>query len=274
MHVFQELFCGDPLYSSKITNTAAKRLAGFALLALLAFAATQWPHASSWAVPVATAPDSAVLEVKCVSLSIQSAGLSATAAGCSAAAGSGTRPQSGYSVEPHSSATADGGSDCQLDCEHAGHAHLDVTALGIQTKESRCLNERLPDNNHAPEAVKEGCFKEQTSYTNHAPEDVVQFHKNFSAARSTTENIQTPLPSGGDGAAASSRPDCCDAKAIEGRGYHSNSSSTPTFLVLNSDIDAATRFLHDLDRGLEVPWLHPMVLAAAALAAVRPPGKA
>ena len=152
---------------------AAKRLAGFALLALLAFAATQWPHASSWAVPVATAPDSAVLEVKCVSLSIQSAGLSATAAGCSAAAGSGTRPQSGYSVEPHSSATADGGSDCQLDCEHAGHAHLDVTALGIQTKESRCLNERLPGNNHAPEAVKEGCFKEQTSYTNHAPEDVV-----------------------------------------------------------------------------------------------------
>ena len=181
---------------------AAKRLARFALLALLAFAATQWPHASSWAVPVATAPDPAVLEVKCVPLSIQSAGLSATAAGCSAAAGSGTRPQSGYSVEPHSSATADGGSDCQLDCERAGHAHLDVTALGIQTKESRCLNERLPDNNHAPEAVKEGCFKEQTSYTNHAPEDVVQFDKNFSA-----------------------------------------------------DIDAATRFLHDLDRGLEVPWL-------------------
>ena len=30
----------------------------------------------------------------------------------SAAAGSGTHPQSGYSVEPHSSATADGGLDC------------------------------------------------------------------------------------------------------------------------------------------------------------------
>ena len=115
---------------------AAKRLAGFALLALLAFAATQWPHVFSWAAPVATAADSAVLEVKCVPLSIQSADLSATAAGCSAAAGSGKRPQSGYSVEPHPSATADGGSDCQLDCERAGHAHLDVTSLGIQTKES------------------------------------------------------------------------------------------------------------------------------------------
>ena len=242
--------------------SAAKRLAGFVLPAPLAFAATQWPHASSWAAPVATAADSAVLKAKCVPLSIQSAGLSATAAGCSAVAGSGTRPQSGYPVEPHPSAPADVGSDCQLDCER------------IQTKESRCFNERLPDNNHAPEAVKEGCFKEQTSYTNHAPEDVVQFDKNFSAARSTTENILTSKPSGEAEAAASSRPDCCDAKAIEGRGYHSNSSSTPTFLVLNSDIDAATRFLHDLDRGLEVPWLHPMVLAAAALAAVRPPGKA
>ena len=116
---------------------ATKRLAGFSLLALLAFAATQWPHdVFSWAAPVATAADSAVLEVKCVPLSIQSADLSATAAGCSAAAGSGKRPQSGYSVEPHPSATADGGSDCQLDCERTGHAHLDVTSLGIQTKES------------------------------------------------------------------------------------------------------------------------------------------
>ena len=69
------------------------------------------------------------------------------------------------------------------------------------------------------------------------------------------------------------RPDCCDAKAIEGRGYLFF-SSTPTLLVLSTDIDAAKRFLHDLDRGLEVPWLHPMVLAVAALAAVRPPSKA
>ena len=82
---------------------------------------------------------------------------------------------------------------------------------------------------------------------------MVQFDKNFSAARSTTENSKTSKPSGEAEAAASSRPDCCDAKAKE-RGYPFY-SSTPALLVLNSDIDAATRFLHDLDHGLEVPWL-------------------
>ena len=258
---------------------AAKRLAGFALLALLAFAASQWPHVSSWAAPVATAADSAVLEVKCVPLSIQSTG--ATAAGCSAAAGSGTRPQSGYSVEPHSSATADGGSDCQLDCERAGHAHLDVTSLGIQTKESRRFKERLPDNNHAPEAVMEGCFKEQTSYTNHAPEDVV-----------LPNPILHGKPSEASGLAKKYDLAASAAEAIDETdvGAIAHSRSSLEFFALNvADESSTLSFLGkyvedqedfplaDMDFGSSPMGTTQdcvLVLAVAALAAVRPPSKA
>ena len=262
-------------------GAAAKRLAGFVLPAPLAFAATQWPHASSWAAPVATAADSAVLEVKCVPLSIQSTGLSATAAGCSAVAGSGTRPPSGYSVEPHSSATADGGSDCQLDCERAGHAHLDVTSLGIQTKESRRFKERLPENNHAPEAVKEGCFKEQTSYINHASEDVVLpnpiLHGKPSEASGLAKKVDLA-------ASAAGAIDETDVGAIAHPRSSlvifalnvADESSTLSFLG-KYDEDQEEFPLADMDFG-SVPMGTTqdcvLVLAVAALAAVRPPGKA
>ena len=129
-------------------GAAAKRLAGFALLALLAFAATQWPQETSRAGPVAKAAVSAALEFKCVPLLTQPAGLPATAAGCSAAAGGGARPQSCYPVELHlSPSKAVVGSDCQRDGERVGHAQLGVASMDIQTykNEGRCFREQ-PSN--------------------------------------------------------------------------------------------------------------------------------
>ena len=147
---------------------------------------------------------------------------------------------------------------------------------GVYTK-----NERLPDNNHAPEAVKEGCFKEQTSYTNHAPEDVVLPNPILHGKPSEASGLAKKYDLA---ASAAGAIDETDVGAIAHPRSSlvifalnvADESSTLSFLG-KYDEDQEEFPLADMDFG-SVPMGTTqdcvLVLAVAALAAVRPPGKA